>query len=103
MHGTHDRTRSYSPLTHEDREEIMIGLRMEKSIREIARHLNRHPSVISREIRANSTEDRRYQASWADNRCTRRRKRVIQSKERVQQLRRPLVQTGARRRNRGAR
>ncbi len=66
--------RSYRVLTHAEREEIMINLRGEKSIREIARVLNRHPSVISREIKNNRTEDGRYQAFWAQNRSKRRRK-----------------------------
>ena len=78
MDGTQNSTRSYRVLTQEDREEIMIGLRMGKGIREIARQLNRHALVISREIKANSTEDGRYQACWAHNRHRRRRKQSRQ-------------------------
>jgi len=59
MNTTPSETKSYRALSHEDREEIMIGLRLGKSIREIARYLDRHPSVISREIKNNSTEDGR--------------------------------------------
>lgn len=74
--------RQYRVLSHEEREEIMIGLRTEESIRSIAKRLQRQPSVILREIRNNSTEDKRYQAYWAQNRSDRRR---IQSrkKERI--------------------
>ncbi len=64
----------YRVLTHAEREEIMIGQRLGKSIRSIARHLNRNPSVISRELKQNSTEDGIYQAYWAHSRSQRRRK-----------------------------
>ncbi|MBN2736682.1 MAG: helix-turn-helix domain-containing protein, partial [Spirochaetales bacterium] len=52
--------RKYRVLDPEERGEIMIGLRNEESIRSIANRLKRHPSVISREIKANSTEDNHY-------------------------------------------
>ncbi len=65
---------SYRVLSHEEPEEIMIELRNKKSIRAIARTLNRHPSVISREIKTYSTEDGRYQVFRAQNRSARRRK-----------------------------
>ena len=37
----------------------MIGVRTNESMRSIAGRLNRHPSVISREIKTNSTEEGR--------------------------------------------
>jgi len=67
-------TRSYRVLTHAEHEEIMIGLRANESFRSIAQRLRRNVSVISREIQANSTEDGRYQAFWANARSKRRRK-----------------------------
>lgn len=77
--------RSYRPLTQVDREEIMIGLRNGHSIRTIATELGRNPSVISREVKANSTEDGRYQAVWAHNRSKRRR-RLSRQRERIADL-----------------
>jgi IS30 family transposase len=56
----------------------MIGLRNKESIRLIAKRLQRHPSVISREIKANSTEDGRYQGYWAEQRSRRRRRKCRQ-------------------------
>jgi len=79
MQTTANTTRSYRPLTHDDREEIMMGLRNQLSRRKIARELGRNVSVITREIKANSTEDGRYQAFWANARSNRRR---IQSRTR---------------------
>jgi IS30 family transposase len=70
--------RSYRLLSAEDRVEIVVGLRLSKSVRAIARDLNRNPSVISREIRHNSTEDGVYHASWAHNRSARRRRSARQ-------------------------
>ena len=74
MQSTVETTRSYRVLSHEEREEIMIGLRTNESLRDIAKRLGRNVSVISREVRANSTEDGRYQAFWANARSSRRRK-----------------------------
>ena len=74
MHYTVESTRSYRVLSHEEREEIMIGRRTGQSLRDIAKHLGRNVSVISREIKANSTEDGRYHAYWANARSTRRKK-----------------------------
>lgn len=75
MQSTAVTTRSYRVLSHAEREEIMIGRRTGKSLRDIAGGLGRNVSVISREIKANSTEDGRYQAYWANARSARRRKR----------------------------
>ncbi len=74
MQSIAEPTRSYSVLNHAEREEIMIGRRTGQSLRDIAKRLGRNVSVISREIKANSTEDGRYQALWANARSTRRRK-----------------------------
>ena len=74
--------RSYSVFSHAEREEIMIRLRRDESIRSIARRVGRHASVILREIKANSTEDGRYQAVWAENRSQRRR-RGSRQRERI--------------------
>ncbi len=74
MQFTSFTTRSYRVLTPEEREEIMIGHRRGESIRSIARRLKRNPSVVSREIKNNSTEEGRYQAYWAQMRSERRRR-----------------------------
>jgi len=52
----------------------MIGLRKGESIRNISKTINRNPSVISREIKSNITEDNIYQSYWAQKRSERRRK-----------------------------
>jgi IS30 family transposase len=69
-------------LSPTDRGEIMMGLRHKKSIRSIAASINRNPSVISREIKKNSTNDNIYQSYWAQvhsdirHRESRQRKRI---------------------------
>ncbi len=73
MHSTTDTSRSYSVLSPVERGEIMIGLRNDESIRSIARRLGRNQSVVSREIKNNSTEDGKYQNYWAQMRSERRR------------------------------
>ena len=62
-------------LTAMDRAEISTGLKAGWSVRRIARHLDRCPSVISREIRRNSTKTRGYKMVTADCRAQRRRAR----------------------------
>jgi len=74
MQFTSYTTRSYRVFTPEEREEIMIGHRQNESIRSIARRLERNPSVVSREIKNNRTEEGRYQAYWAQKRSERRRR-----------------------------
>lgn len=74
--------RLYRILTPSDREEIMIGLRKNESIRTIAKTINRNPSVVSREIKNNITEDDIYQCYWAQKRSERRRK-VSRLRERI--------------------
>jgi len=68
------RKRSIRHLTIEEREEIRAGLSAKKSIREIAKQLNRAPSTISREIRRNRGR-RWYKAIDADRRAWRSSKR----------------------------
>lgn len=75
MDSTPHTAGSYRVLSPDDRGEIMIGVRTGESIRAIARRIDRHPSVISREIKANSTEDGRYQCYWAQKRSERRRRK----------------------------
>ncbi len=68
------RKRPASHLTLEEREEIRAGLSAKKSIRAIARSLNRSPSTISREIQRNRGR-RYYKAVDANNRASRMVKR----------------------------
>lgn len=68
------RKRASTHLTLEEREEIRAGLSAKKSIREIARQLNRAPSTISREIERNRGR-RWYKAVNADRRAWRTARR----------------------------
>jgi len=74
MQCTSQTPRTYRVLSPDEREEIMIGVRTNESIRSIAGRLNRNPSVISREIKTNRTEEGRYQCYWAQKRSERRRR-----------------------------
>lgn len=67
-------------LTFSDRSEISTASKAGWSVRGIARHLGRCPSVISRELHRNSTKTRGYQAVTADVRAQRRRARPQQRK-----------------------
>ena len=69
-----DSKRAAQHLTMAEREEIRVGLSAKKSIREIARSLNRSPSTISREIKRNGGR-RYYKAVNADHRAIRMAKR----------------------------
>ncbi len=71
------RKRSPHHLTLSEREEIRVGLSAKKSIRSIARLLNRSPSTISREIQRNRGR-RYYKAVDANNRSKRMAKRPKQ-------------------------
>lgn len=71
------RQRRSSHLTLSEREEIRAGLSAKRSIREIARSLNRSPSTISREIQRNRGR-RYYKAVDANNRAWRMAKRPKQ-------------------------
>jgi IS30 family transposase len=48
--------RRYTRLADQERESISRGLAQHKSIRQIAKELNRFPSTISREIRRNKAK-----------------------------------------------
>ena len=67
-------------LSFSDRSEISTASKAGWSVRRIARHLGRCPSVISRELHRNSTKTRGYQAVTADVRAQRRRARPQQRK-----------------------
>ena len=67
-------------LTVGDRVEIASGLKVGWSIRAIAEHIGRCPSVVSREVRSNATKTRGYKIVTADCRAQRRRARPQQGK-----------------------
>lgn len=69
-----ERQRRSTHLTIEEREEIRVGLSAKKSIRAIARSLNRSPSTISREVQRNRGR-RYYKAVDTNNRAWRMAKR----------------------------
>lgn len=83
------RCRSIRVLSLNEREEISRGLRAGCSLREIARHLKRAPSSISREIRRHGGPAA-YRATWADVRAWRRAQRpkpcLLARNERLRQL-----------------
>jgi hypothetical protein len=62
------RCRSSRVLSLTEREEISRALRAGCSLREIARHLKRAPSSISREVRRHGGPAT-YRATWADLRA----------------------------------
>lgn len=53
---------NYSRLSLNERINIEVGVRLNKSIRAIAKELNRNPSTISRELKRARNKDA-YQAS----------------------------------------
>lgn len=63
--GPKKRKRAISHLSFDEREEISRGLAANKSVRDIASHLNRSPSTISREISRNGGKEN-YRAAIAD-------------------------------------
>jgi IS30 family transposase len=63
-----ERKRSRLALTHDDREEISRGLAAGLSQRQIAAHIGRPPSTVSREIARNGGESR-YRACEADEKA----------------------------------
>ncbi|MCE7080317.1 IS30 family transposase [Streptomyces sp. ST2-7A] len=65
------------PLTLADREEIALGRARNEGVRELARRLDRDPSVISRELGRNSSQ-RGYRAVAAHKRAAQRRSRPQQ-------------------------
>lgn len=76
-------------VTLNEREEISRGLRAGCSLREIARHLKRAPSSISREVRRHGGPAS-YRATWADWRAWQRARRpkacLLAGNERLRQL-----------------
>ena len=68
------RCRSARALTLAEREEISRGIASGRSLRSIARILNRSPSTLSREIQRNGGQAR-YRASEADERAWERAQR----------------------------
>ena len=83
------RCRSTRVLSMTEREEISRGLRAGCSLREIARHLKRAPSSISREVRRHGGPAT-YRACWADWRAWQRAQRpkacLLARNERLRQL-----------------
>lgn len=83
------RCRSVRVLSMDEREEISRGLRAGCSLREIARHLKRAPSSISREIRRHGGPAT-YRATWADMRAWKRAQRpkpcLLATNERLRQI-----------------
>ena len=67
-------------LTVSDRVEIASGLKAGWSIRAIASHIDRSPSVVSREIRRNALASGRYAIVHADCQAERARRRPQQRK-----------------------
>jgi IS30 family transposase len=63
------RCRSRLALTLGDREEISRGLEAQRSIREIARHIGRAPSTVSREIARNTPLRWMYRAHRSEQRA----------------------------------
>ena len=51
-------------LTFTERMEISTGSKAGWGVRKIASHLGRCPSVVSRELRPNSTKTRGYTSPW---------------------------------------
>lgn len=83
------RKRAEHHLTAEEREEIRAGLSAKKSLREIARAINRAPSTISREVKKNGGR-RWYKANQADRRAWRQARRPktcrLQDKQKLREL-----------------
>src|SRR5690625_5229935 len=77
----------YHQLTEEERYTVGLLKRQGQSMRSIARHLGRHPSTISREIRRNRchANDGAYRPSKAQERTNgrRRRSRSVRHHEQV--------------------
>ena len=83
---------SQSHLTTTERESILKCLTLGKGVREIARIIERDPSVISREIKRNSNKDGSYsaivaQAKYEKRREKSRRKKLLDNQELKEKLR----------------
>ena len=75
----------YQHLLPEERASIMLMLAQQYSIRYIARHLNRSPSSISRELKRNRCNldsiTRSYNATTASNRYFNQRQRSVKPRK----------------------
>ena len=78
-------------LTVSDRVEIASGLKAGWSIRAIASHIDRSPSVVSREIRRNRLASGRYAIVHADCQAERARRRPQERKVAVDEVLRARV------------
>lgn len=67
---------SRSPLTYYERQIIEMRLRGKWRVRRIARHLNRDPSIISRELKRNCHPSGKYIASYAEEKAEKRTRRT---------------------------
>lgn len=67
----------YEQINIDERNCLQLYLQENKSLREIARLLNRNVSTISREIKRNSKKDGSYFFDWANTLYKRRRKRCV--------------------------
>lgn len=65
----------YQHLTIEERESLLRGIASGKTIRGIAKELNRSPSTISREVKRNCRKIESYSAIKAERNYNRRRKK----------------------------
>jgi IS30 family transposase len=79
---------SYRRLTLAEREELSVGLLLGWSYREIAVHLQRSPSTVSREVRRNAAGIVYYRAVAAQGRAQRRRSARRRRLDRDPRLRR---------------
>src|SRR5680860_1406970 len=80
-------------LTVTDRVEIAQGLKAGWSIRAIAAHIDRSPSVVSREVRRNWLKTRGYRLVHADCAAQKRRRRPQVGKVASDQVLRARVLT----------
>lgn len=71
----HDSPKKYSQLQPEDRVTLASLKQQNYSVRAMARHLNRSPATISRELRRNSVQGH-YGGSVAHQSCQRRRQQA---------------------------
>src|SRR5580765_327073 len=67
---------AYHQLTQQERYLISNGVRLSRTLRELAELLGRSPSTLSRELRRNATaHDGRYRAAKAHSYAVARRRR----------------------------
>ena len=70
----------YTHITIDEREKLMVMHSAGKSLRFIAKALNRNASTISRELAKNTKNGKAYSASAAQKSYTKRRKRCVMRK-----------------------